>query len=240
MDQHRRSKSNLGMRSSGGGADEEIALTLKQQLTSRKSELELRNDIVNQEMKSLFKQVNETTTTNTNNPTAIANSDTNNNTITLSVVHGKTTTAITGNSNAALPPLPPNGMATAASNSLIYAKVSTGQQQQQSSKPSNVNLLRNVNDNNNINVNFNNAVFNKNFIPLQHYQQQQQHNESAEMTHDVTLFSNNISTSDVHLSDDLSMLPVIDDKTLLSSLKAKFEMRKYFVRVQFIFFFVYF
>jgi len=144
-------------------------------------------------------------------------------------VHGKTSTTTGSNANAAgLPPLPPNGTATAASNSLIYAKVSTDQQQQ-SSKPSHVNLLRaTTTDNNNINVNFNNAVFNKNFIPLQQYQQ---HNESAEMTHDVTLFSNNISTSDVHLSDDLSMLPVIDDKTLLSSLKAKFEMRKYFVSI---------
>ena len=46
-----------------------------------------------------------------------------------------------------------------------------------------------------------------------------------------TLFNNNISTSDVLLSDDLSMLPVIDDKTLLSSLKAKFEMWKYILWV---------
>ena len=118
----------------------------------------------------------------------------------------------------------PSGTAT-ASNSLIYASVNPAKIV--THKPSNVNLQRD-----NINVNFSNAVYNKNFLSLLPPSQQQLHdnNGANEMTHENTLFSNNVSTSDVeNLSEDLSMLPVIDDKTLLSSLKAKFEMRKYFV-----------
>ena len=217
MDQHRRSKSSLGERRTAnnnnnldeGGVEMGSLGGVNKQMTTRRSELELRNECVNQEMKSLFKQV---VNNNNNNET---NSDTNNNTITLNVVHGKQQQQQQQTAT---------GIAT-ASNSLIYTSVNPAKIV--THKPSNANLLAR----DNFNVNFNNAVFNKNFTSQQQQQQQQQqqHNDSAEMTHDVTLFSNNISTSDVHLSDDLSMLPVIDDKTLLSSLKAKFEMRKYFV-----------
>lgn len=70
-------------------------------------------------------------------------------------------------------------------------------------------------------INFNQAIFNKNFIPMQTI-----HNDSVET--DSTLYSTNMP-SEIYLSDDLSLLPVIDEKTLFSTLKSKFEMRKYFV-----------
>ena len=51
-------------------------------------------------------------------------------------------------------------------------------------------------------------------------------NESVET--DSTFYNSNLVT-DVYLTDDLSLLPMIDDKTLLTTIKAKFENRKYFV-----------
>jgi hypothetical protein len=63
----------------------------------------------------------------------------------------------------------------------------------------------------------------KNYVPMQTF-----HNESVET--DSTIYNSNL-VMDVYLSDDLSLLPIIDDKTLLSTLKAKFENRKYYVNV---------
>jgi hypothetical protein len=197
MDQHRRSKSTSNTKQ-----DEDPP----QMRASRKSQLELRNDLVNKEMKTLFKQVVNTNSDDITNLTAIMHSDpssdTNNNTITLNLVHGKSNQIPNNNSNN-------------NKNNLIYANVNAAKISSQQFHTSN------SHKDENINVNFKNAVFNKNFIPMQ-----VMHNESVDT--DVTVFSNNISTSDVHLNDDLSLLPVIDDKTLLSSLKAKFEMRKYY------------
>ena len=191
MDKRSKSSSNrdeeIAMVSAGGG---------NAQMTTRKSQLELRNDLVNSEMKHLFKQVNGGA--NDGDATVINANDTNNNTITLNVVHG------------AAP------LSTQSKSNLTYADVNPVKASSQSQY---VKSGQNFDK-----VNFNNAVLNKNFGPMQ----QQQHNETTD-TSDVTLFSNNISTSDVYLNDDLSLLPTIDDKTLLSSLKAKFEMRKYFV-----------
>ena len=202
MDQHRRSKSTSNTKQ-----DEDPP----QMRASRKSQLELRNDLVNKEMKTLFKQVVNTNSDDITNLTAIMHSDpssdTNNNTITLNLVHGK--------SNQ----IPNNNNSNNNKNNLIYANVNAAKISSQQFHTSN------SHKDENINVNFKNAVFNKNFIPMQ-----VMHNESVDT--DVTVFSNNISTSDVHLNDDLSLLPVIDDKTLLSSLKAKFEMRKYYVMEQ--------
>ena len=172
--------------------------------------------MVNKEMKTLFKQVVSSSNNNNDitNLTAIThsdpNGDTNNNTITLNLVHGKSS-QVTNN--------------VTSKNNLIYTNVNPAKISSQQYNNGSSNKDDNMN-----NVNFKNAVFNKNFIPMQ-----VMHNESVDT--DVTVFSNNISTSDVHLNDDLSLLPVIDDKTLLSSLKAKFEMRKYYVnKKEFLFF----
>lgn len=73
------------------------------------------------------------------------------------------------------------------------------------------------------NVNFNNAVFNKNFIPMQNMT----HNETSDS--DTPTFNSNLNTTDVFVNDDISLLPIIDEKTILSTLKAKFEMRKFYV-----------
>ena len=210
MDQHRRSKSTSNTKN-----DEETDLPAGLR-PSRKSQLELRNDMVNKEMKTLFKQVVSSSNNNNDitNLTAIThsdpNGDTNNNTITLNLVHGKSS-QVTNN--------------VTSKNNLIYTNVNPAKISSQQYNNGSSNKDDNMN-----NVNFKNAVFNKNFIPMQ-----VMHNESVDT--DVTVFSNNISTSDVHLNDDLSLLPVIDDKTLLSSLKAKFEMRKYYVnKKEFLFF----
>jgi hypothetical protein len=76
-------------------------------------------------------------------------------------------------------------------------------------------------------VNFNNAIFNKNFIPVQ----QMQLNENQEV--DLTLNMGQIP-NEMFVNDDLSSLPQIDDKILYNCLKYKFENRKYFVSSKFL------
>lgn len=72
-------------------------------------------------------------------------------------------------------------------------------------------------------INFNNAVFNKNFIPMQNFTQ----NETGDF--EPHTFNSNLNTTDVFLSDDLSLMPIIDEKSILSAIKSKFEMRKFYV-----------
>jgi hypothetical protein len=89
--------------------------------------------------------------------------------------------------------------------------------------------VNNNNNNNNPNnhVNFANAVFNKHFVSVQ--QSNNNHNDST--LPDVSVNSVNLSSSggETSLSDDLSSMAIIDDKSVLASLKAKFEARKYYV-----------
>lgn len=79
------------------------------------------------------------------------------------------------------------------------------------------------------NINFSNAVFNKNFIQMQNFTQ----NETGDF--EPNTFNSNLNTTDAFMSDDLSLMPLIDEKSILSSIKSKFEMRKFYV---FIFFFI--
>jgi hypothetical protein len=81
----------------------------------------------------------------------------------------------------------------------------------------------NINKTSDKNNNYNNAnvAINKNYLPMQTF-----NNESVET--DSTFYNSNLVT-DVYLTDDLSLLPMIDDKTLLTTIKAKFENRKYYV-----------
>lgn len=124
----------------------------------RKSQLELNNELVNKEMKSIFSQVSKS---------ALAAAD--------------PTSEI--NNNATI----------------------------------NINTTSDKNNN----YNNSNVVINKNYLPMQTF-----NNESVET--DSTFYNSNLVT-DVYLTDDLSLLPMIDDKTLLTTIKAKFENRKYFV-----------
>jgi hypothetical protein len=124
----------------------------------RKSQLELNNELVNKEMKSIFSQVSKT---------ALAIDPTNE----------------INNNNATI----------------------------------NINTTSDKNNN----YNNSNVAINKNYLPMQTF-----NNESVET--DSTFYNSNLVT-DVYLTDDLSLLPMIDDKTLLTTIKAKFENRKYYV-----------
>lgn len=135
----------------------------------RKSQLEMNNDLINKEMKSLFTNNNRSGSNNQN----IAIIDT----------------------------------------SMVNQTILDQKQQQQS------------------HVNFNNAIFNKNFIPLQTITSNIGHNETHSDSETPT-FNSNLNNTDVYLNDDISLMPVIDDKSLLSTLKAKFEMRKFYVRFE--------
>ncbi|CAF0706559.1 unnamed protein product [Brachionus calyciflorus] len=87
-----------------------------------------------------------------------------------------------------------------------------------------MNVTTNHHHNPNLNnVNFNNAIFNKNFIPMQNLT----HNETTDHT-DTPTFNSNLNTTDVYINDDISLLPIIDDKTILSTIKAKYEMSKFY------------
>lgn len=144
----------------------------------RKSQLEVNNELLNKEMKSLFNNHNNQ---NTSNP--------------------KTSN---------------NGLSTTQNIAIIN----------NSSIHNNTSNHQNDNDNRQMNdINFNNAIFNKNFIPMQAI-----HNDSSES--ETPTFNSNLNTTDVYLNDDVSLLPVIDEKSLLSTLKAKFEMRKYYVNIE--------
>lgn len=73
------------------------------------------------------------------------------------------------------------------------------------------------------NINFNNAIFKKNLIPLQNFTQ----NETGDF--EPHTFNSNLNNTDVFLSDDISLMPIIDEKSILSTIKSKFEMRKFYV-----------
>lgn len=99
------------------------------------------------------------------------------------------------------------------------------------------------------NINFNNAVFKKNIItqqqaqppPTSYYpastgyqQQQQQQQEMDQFEHSAA----SLTFNDAYLSDDLAQMQVVDDKSLVDSLKTKFEMKKYYVINYLLLFFV--
>lgn len=183
----------------------------------RRSQLDMNNELVNKEMKTLFKQV----TNQTNDITTITNdinndfNETNNNTVTLNIVHGSS-------SNKTMSATADDRVKASQSSSINNANITNNKQ-------SFIDLAQNKSNKPGDNINFNNAIFNKNFVQMQ---PQAAHNESVNDT-DMTVFSNNITTSDANLNDDLSLLPVIDEKTVLTSIKAKFEMRKYYVSLNF-------
>ena len=85
----------------------------------------------------------------------------------------------------------------------------------------NTNTINSTNINNNINNNgINNN--NNNFIPMQTINQ---NNDVYEMGpyHQMNNFN------DGYVYDDLSLLPLIDDKSIVANLKSKFENQKYYV-----------
>ncbi len=79
------------------------------------------------------------------------------------------------------------------------------------------------------NINFNNAVFNKNFLHQSSNDETQiKHNRLVES--DITVNFGNLNLNEAVLTTaDLSLLPQIDDKMMLSVLMNKFESRKYYV-----------
>lgn len=84
----------------------------------------------------------------------------------------------------------------------------------------NANTINSTNINNNNNgINNNN---NNNFIPMQTINQ---NNDVYEMGpyHQMNNFN------DGYVYDDLSLLPLIDDKSIVANLKSKFENQKYYV-----------
>ena len=215
--------------------------------SKRKSQLEMNNELVNKEMKSLFNVVSkkasaplppppqlqllplsapslsaadyavdekdETTTTSVAPRSSFKIIDevegeavaTKGGATTTSANNGPTTSITIGDSDP---------------NNNVFIKHQQNQLKQQQQQSSN--------------VNFGTAVYNKNFIALQtmqQQQQQQQHNESVET--DSSMFNSNLSSTvdGSSLIDDLSMLPIIDDKTLLSAIKAKFESKKFYVSI---------
>jgi chitin synthase len=77
------------------------------------------------------------------------------------------------------------------------------------------------------NINFNNAVFNKNFMEQSiHDERAQQHKHAIEQSSTVNV-GNYIGNEPIYMSDDLSLLPHVDEKSLHNVLKAKFETQKY-------------
>jgi hypothetical protein len=54
--------------------------------------------------------------------------------------------------------------------------------------------------------------------------------ETSDNLNNESFFNaNNYILNEVYLNDDLSLLPVVDEKTLVSCVKNKFEAKKYFV-----------
>jgi len=165
-------------------------------MEKQKSQLELKNALVNHEMKLLFnnKTASNKLTVNSNNPTPIPQM------VTPIDTHP---VIIPNSSNMASITIVAENKQTMSSKIVntedlrSSVKVVSIQQQQQQHQQ------------------------------LQQQQQQQQtHNDTVE--NDSTLMISNL-TSDIYICDDLSLLPVIDDKSLLSTLRAKYESRKYFV-----------
>ena len=85
-------------------------------------------------------------------------------------------------------------------------------------------------NNNIVKLNHKNPVNSRNFLTNgNHRQAVDNGSKEAEMS-----FNGNFQNEENFLGDDLSMLPVIDEKSLLSCFKSKFEARKYYVRFEFI------
>ena len=139
----------------------------KKKMIRRKSQLEINNELLNQEMKTIFSQVSK------NGDEVATEINNNKSTINVNVTDSDFT-----------------------------------------------HVTKQYEDYNHASNN-NNMAYNKNYVPMQTF-----HNESIET--DSTTFNSNLLT-DIYLTDDLSLLPMIDDKAILSTLKAKFENRKYFV-----------
>jgi hypothetical protein len=56
------------------------------------------------------------------------------------------------------------------------------------------------------------------------------YSETSENFQNESFFNaNNYILNEVYLNDDLSLLPVVDEKTLVSCIKNKFEAKKYYV-----------
>lgn len=76
------------------------------------------------------------------------------------------------------------------------------------------------------NINFNNAVFNRNFVDQR--DQTMHHKRDINRETAVNL-GDHIGNEPGYMCDDLSLLPHIDEKILLNIFKNKFEMQKYYV-----------
>lgn len=143
-------------------------------------------------------------------------------------------------------------VATAHNNMIIHvnptASIADGQQPVVSSKnvmapqapPNNNHQANDVMNN----INFNNAVFKKSIMTQQHQQQQQPQQTQPSSYYPATTVSGyhhqqdmdqfehsaaSLTFNDAYLSDDLAQMQVVDDKSLVDSLKTKFEMKKYYV-----------
>jgi len=75
------------------------------------------------------------------------------------------------------------------------------------------------------NINFNNAVFNRNFVDQR--DQTMHHKRDINRETAVNL-GDHIGNEPGYMCDDLSLLPHIDEKILLNIFKNKFEMQKYY------------
>ena len=119
------------------------------------------------------------------------------------------------------------------------------QQQQQHLKANNdknnnhiINIANNNNNNNNNIININNKQqdttyknannFNKNFIPMENILLNQPIGINQDALNEQAYFQQ-ANFNDGFVYEDLSMLPLIDDKAILNNLKSKFENQKYYV-----------
>jgi len=86
----------------------------------------------------------------------------------------------------------------------------------------------NTTNTNVINSNNNNAINNNNFIPMQILNQ-----NNNDICYDSGPYHQMNNFNDGYLYDDLSLLPLIDDKSIVANLKSKFENQKYYVIIFF-------
>lgn len=86
------------------------------------------------------------------------------------------------------------------------------------------------------NVNFSNAVFKKNMLQTTTVAASSNYVSSSMPPENTNGFLDplehsaaSMTLNDGYLSDDLAQMQIIDDKSLVDSLKAKFELKKYYV-----------
>lgn len=95
----------------------------------------------------------------------------------------------------------------------------------------NNNILNIITTNDKQDSNFTN--FNKNFLHVNQKNEKILNNLIAEEPYDMNPIGNfqnvNNFISDSFVHDDLSLLPLIDDKAILTNLKTNFENQKYYV-----------